>query len=150
LRRFEEIYATPPTHFDGHTHVDLCPNVFLSRSIPRGAKVRNTLDRFPVERSAGGFLRDLRQAVRSRRYASTRYLLHITHLRLDPSDLDPRLELARRVPVEVMGHPGFEAERRLLLSEEWGRAIAPLHLGSFADFDARPLSWSESFRLLPA
>ncbi|HEY2478693.1 MAG TPA: ChbG/HpnK family deacetylase [Solirubrobacterales bacterium] len=150
LRRYEEIYATPPTHFDGHTHVDLCPNVFLSPSIPRGAKLRNTLDRFPVERSAGGMLRDLRQAIRSRRFASTRYLLHITHLRLDPRDLDPRLALARQVPVEVMAHPGFAAERELLMSEEWGAAIAPLRLGSFADFDAGPLGWSESFRLLPA
>jgi predicted glycoside hydrolase/deacetylase ChbG (UPF0249 family) len=150
LRRYEEIYATPPTHFDGHTHVDLCPNVFLSRSIPRGAKLRNTLDRFPVERSAGGVLRDLRQAVRSRRFASTRYLLHLTHLRLDPANLDPRLDLARRVPVEVMGHPGFAAEREILMSDEFGKAIAPLRLGSFADFDSGPLSWRESFRLLPA
>jgi chitin disaccharide deacetylase len=149
-RRFAEIYATPPTHFDGHTHVDLCPNVFLSRAIPRGAKVRNTLDRFPVERSAGGVLRDLRQAVRSRRFASTRYLLHITHLRLDRGDLDPRLDLARQVPVEVMAHPGFAAEREILMSPEWAEATAPLRLGSFADFDAGPLGWRESFRLLPA
>jgi hypothetical protein len=150
VRRFAEIYATPPTHIDGHTHVDLCPNVFLSGSIPRGAKLRNTLDRFPVERSAGGLLRDLRQAVRSRRFASTRYLLHITHLRLDPADVDPRLALARQVPVEVMAHPGFEAERELLMSDEWAAAIDSLRLGSFADFDAGPLSWRESFRLLPA
>jgi chitin disaccharide deacetylase len=150
LHRYEEIYALPPTHFDGHTHVDLCPNVFLSRSIPRGAKVRNTLDRFPVERSAGGVLRDLRQALRSRRFASTRYLLHITHLGLEPGHVDRRLDLARRVPVEIMGHPGFEAERELLMSEEFGAAIAPLRLGSFADLDAAPLGWRESFRLLPA
>jgi predicted glycoside hydrolase/deacetylase ChbG (UPF0249 family) len=150
LRRYEEIYATPPTHFDGHTHVDLCPDVFLSRSIPRGAKLRNTLDRFPVDRSAGAMLRTLRQAVRSRRFASTRYLLHITHLRLDPGNLDPRLALAGQVPVEVMGHPGFAAERELLMSAEWGAAIAPHRLGSFADFDAGPLGWRESFRLLPA
>lgn len=150
LRRYEGIYATPPTHFDGHTHVDLCPNVFLSRSIPRPAKLRNTLDRFPVERTAGGVLRDLRQAVRSRRFASTRYLLHITHLRLDPGNVDPRLALARQVPVEVMAHPGFTAEREILMSPEWGEAIAPLRPGSFADFDAGPLSWRESFRLLPA
>jgi predicted glycoside hydrolase/deacetylase ChbG (UPF0249 family) len=149
-RRFAELYPTAPTHYDGHTHVDLCPNVFLSRSIPRGAKLRNTLDRFPVERSAGGVLRDLRQAVRSRRFASTRYLLHITHLRLDPGNVDERLDLARRVPVEIMGHPGFAAERELLMSDEFGRAIAPLRLGSFADFDAAPLGWRESFRLLPA
>jgi predicted glycoside hydrolase/deacetylase ChbG (UPF0249 family) len=150
LARYREIYATPPTHFDGHNHVDLCPNVFFSRSIPRGAKLRNTLNRFPVERSAPGLLRDLRQAVRSRRFASTRYLLHVTHLRLDPGDLDPRLALAKQVPVEVMAHPGFAGERDILMSAEWGAAIADQRLGSFADFDAAPLGWRESFRLLPA
>jgi len=150
LARFEAIYATPPTHFDGHNHVDLCPNVFLSRSISRGAKLRNTLDRFPVERSAGGVLRAARQAVRSRRFVSTRYLVHIKHLHLDPDNLDPRLDLARQVPVEVMAHPGFGAEREILESSEWSAAIAGRRLGSFADFDARPLGWRESFRLLPA
>jgi hypothetical protein len=66
VRRFAEIYATPPTHFDGHTHVDLCPNVFLSRAIPRAAKLRNTLDRFPVDGrgvarpTSGGALAPLR------------------------------------------------------------------------------------------
>jgi predicted glycoside hydrolase/deacetylase ChbG (UPF0249 family) len=150
LARFEVLYPTPPTHFDGHNHVDLCPNVFCSRSIPRGTKLRNTLNRFPVDRTAAGVLRDLRQAVRSRRFASTRYLLHITKLRLDPADLDPRLDLARQVPIEVMAHPGFAAERDILMSPEWGEAIAPLRLGSFADFDAAPLGWRESFRLLPA
>jgi predicted glycoside hydrolase/deacetylase ChbG (UPF0249 family) len=149
-QRFAELYAAAPTHYDGHTHVDLCPNVFLSRSIPRGAKLRNTLDRFPVERSVGGVLRDLRQAIRSRRFASTRYLLHITHLRLEPGNVDPRLGLASQVPVEIMAHPGFAAERELLMSAEFGAAIAPHRLGSFADFEAGPLSWRESFRLLPA
>src|SRR5262249_706431 len=149
-RRFAELYSTAPTHYDGHTHVDLCPNVFLSPAIPRGAKLRNTLDRFPVERSPGGVLRDLRQAVRSHRFPSTRYLLPITPLALDPGTVAERLGLARQVPVEIMAHPGFAAERELLMSDDFGRAIAPLRLGSFADFDSAPLGWRESFRLLPA
>ena len=147
LERFTELYGRAPTHFDGHNHVDLCPNVFLSRSIPDGSKLRNSLYRFPIERSAPALLRSARQAARSRRLASTRHLFHIRELSLDGGSADPRLALADRVPVEVMGHPGFEAENETLMSSAWGERLREHRLGSFADLDTRPLRWRDSFRL---
>jgi chitin disaccharide deacetylase len=134
IERFEALYGRPPTHFDGHNYVDVCPNVFLSGAIPGGSKMRNSLDRFPLERSAMGVLRSIRQALRSRRFASTRYLLHIAELHLPedgPADL--RLALAQRRSVEVMGHPDDERERAILMSAAWGRVLAEHRLGSFAD-----------------
>jgi hypothetical protein len=79
-------------------------------------------------------LRALRQAPRSRRFVSTRYLLHIAELRLrDDEPADPRLELAHRMPVEVMGHPDDAHEWEILISAAWGRVLGEHRLGSFAD-----------------
>lgn len=134
LERFEALYGGAPTHFDGHNYVDLCPNVFLSRSLPAGAAMRNSLDRYPLERSAMGAVRALRQRLRSRRLRSTRYLLHIAQLRLDEAETpDPRLRLARDAPVEVMGHPDDEAELAAFMSPAWERVMGEYRLGSFAD-----------------
>lgn len=134
LECFERLYGKPPTHFDGHNYVDLCPNVFLSRAIPRGSRMRNTLDRFPVERSPAALLRSARQALRSRRFRSTRYTLQIAHLSL-PADgpPDPRLRLADADPVEVISHPDDGHEREILMSDAWGQVLAEHRLGSFAD-----------------
>lgn len=133
LERFEALYGGAPTHFDGHNYVDVCPNVFLSAAIPAGSRMRNSLDCYPLERSAKGVLRALRQRLRSHRTRSTRYLLHIADLRLDEDAPDPRLELAHGAPVEVMGHPDDEAELAALMSPAWKRALAEHRLGSFAD-----------------
>jgi predicted glycoside hydrolase/deacetylase ChbG (UPF0249 family) len=139
LERFEELYGGPPTHFDGHNHVDVFPNVFLSRAIPKGSKLRNTLRRYPLERSAGAVLRSARQLLRSRRFVSTSYVLHIADLRLPDEGegaRDPNLERAASVPVEVMGHPDWGPERDIFMSPAWGRAMAEHRLGSFVDLDA--------------
>jgi predicted glycoside hydrolase/deacetylase ChbG (UPF0249 family) len=147
VERFEALYGGPPTHFDGHNYVDLCPNVFLSRSLPTGSKMRNSLDRYPLDRTPMGAVRTLRQALRARRFASTRFVLHIAELSLPD---DPRLALARSVPIEVMGHPDNPAERELFMSPAWGSCLADLQSGSFADLEPRRLGLRESFRRLPA
>lgn len=134
VERFEALYGRAPTHFDGHNYVDLCPNVFLSRAIPAGSVIRNSLDCYPLERSAKGVLRAFRQYLRTRRLRSTGYLLHIAELRLgDGEDPDPRLRLAHNTSVEVMGHLDDEAELALLMSPTWGRVLSEHKLGSFAD-----------------
>lgn len=132
---FEALYGRAPTHFDGHNYVDVCPNVFLSPSIRAGSKMRNSLDCYPLERSAKGVLRALRQGLRSRRLHSTRYLLHIAELRLGGGPPDPRLRLARSAPVEVMGHPDDETELAAFMSPAWERVLAEYRLGSFADLE---------------
>lgn len=150
IERFEALYARPPTHFDGHNYVDVCPNVFLSRSIPTGSKMRNSLNRFPLERTPMGAVRALRQGLRSKRFASTRYVLHIAELQLPSGGpMDPRLGLAETVPIEVMGHPDDKAEHDILMSSAWGECLDKFELGSFADLGTRRAGWGETFRRLP-
>jgi hypothetical protein len=137
VEEFQVLYGTMPTHFDGHNYVDLCPNLFLSRSIPKGSKVRNSLNRFPLERSPKAVLRSIRQALRSRRFVSTQYVLHIAELRIRAGEPpDPRLHLANNSPIEVMGHPDHEPERKIFMSAPWERVLADYRLGSFADLSA--------------
>jgi len=151
IERFEALYERAPTHFDGHNYVDVCPNVFLSRALPAGSRMRNSLNRFPLERTPMGVARTLRQGLRSKRFASTRYVLHVTELRLSSDGpLDPRLELARAVPIEVMGHPDDAAEHEILMSPRWGKCLDEFKLGSFADLGPRRAGWGETFRRLPA
>jgi chitin disaccharide deacetylase len=134
LERFEALYGGPPSHFDGHNYVDACPNVFLSRSIPAGSLIRNSLDCYPLVRSATGRLKGLRQRLRTRRLRSTGYLLHIAQLELgDDTGPDPRLRLAKRASVEVMAHPDDETELAALMSPAWERVLGEYKLGSFAD-----------------
>lgn len=150
IERFEATYGRAPTHFDGHNYVDVCPNVFRSRSLPLGSKMRNSLDRYPLQGTAMALARGLRQGLRSRRFASTRYVLHITELKLTPGGpMDPKLALAGTVPVEVMGHPDDRAEHDILMSPAWSECLDRFKLGSFADLGPERLSWRETFRRLP-
>jgi predicted glycoside hydrolase/deacetylase ChbG (UPF0249 family) len=130
LARFEALYGGPPTHFDGHNYVDVCPDVFLSSALPRGSKMRNSLDRYPLGKGAMAIARTVRQAARDRRFDSTRYVVHIADLDLPD---DPRLQLAAADPIEVITHPDHGPEMERLKSETWGRCLTRFRTGSFAD-----------------
>jgi predicted glycoside hydrolase/deacetylase ChbG (UPF0249 family) len=127
---FEALYGAPPDHFDGHNYVDTAPNVFLSRALPRGTKMRNTLGAYPLDRGAMAIARAARQKLRERRFGSTRHVLHISDLDLPD---DPRLALAAKVPVEVICHPDNPAEMERLMSDAWATCMARYPTGSFAD-----------------
>jgi YdjC-like protein len=141
VERFTALYGREPTHFDGHNHVDVCPNVFRSGSIPAGGVLRGSLGPFSVERSPAGLLRSARHALRPRRLRSTRYVLHIAKLSLpDAGPADPRLRLAHESSVEVIGHPDNPDELAALMSPAWERVLGEHRLGSFAELsDARGL-----------
>jgi predicted glycoside hydrolase/deacetylase ChbG (UPF0249 family) len=130
LERFEALYDGPPTHLDGHNYVDVCPNVFLSAALPKGSKMRNSLDRYPLGNGPMAVARTIRQAARDRRFDSTRYVVHIADLDLPD---DPRLQLAAGDPIEVVTHPDHAPEMERLKSETWGRCLERFQTGSFAD-----------------
>jgi chitin disaccharide deacetylase len=132
LERFEELYGRPPTHFDGHNYVDTTPNVFFSRALPRGAKMRNSLDRYPLDTGPGAMAREVRQRLRRSRFRSTRYVLHISDLDLPD---DPRLAFATTNSIEVICHPDNPPEMEKLMSDEWATCLERLRTGSFADLD---------------
>jgi chitin disaccharide deacetylase len=138
LQRFEQLYGRPPTHVDGHQHVHLSPNVVLSRAIPRGTLLRNSVDHYPLGRSAGTAARALRQRAILSRFRSTDRLFDIT-------EVDPRKLGSDRAngwlpvaggAVEVMCHPGFAHEFDTLMSDEWEEVLGRCRLGSFADLRA--------------
>jgi predicted glycoside hydrolase/deacetylase ChbG (UPF0249 family) len=132
LGRFRELYGREPTHFDGHRHVQVCPNVFLSSALPRGATLRTTLDLPPLKRSPGALARSLRQRAIAARFRSTDFFFDIrgVHPSVDPHD---RLSLARAATVEVMAHPGMPVELEMLGADEWAAALARVRLGSYED-----------------
>jgi predicted glycoside hydrolase/deacetylase ChbG (UPF0249 family) len=138
FQRFQELYGKPPTHVDGHQHVHLSPNVFLTGAIPRGMRMRNTLHRDPVRRLSLGVARTIRQRAISARFCTTDHLFDINDVdprRLAPGQASPWLRFADSAAVEVMAHPGFPHEFDCLMSSEWEKALAGRRLGSFAELD---------------
>ena len=133
LDAFESAYGRAPTHLDGHNHVHLCPNVLLSRSARRVTAVRTAHSR--GARSPASLARALRRRAIRRRFRSTDALfaLSAVHPALGGEGLQRTLELTRHASVELMVHPSRAEEYELLLSDAWGRAIAGVPLGSFAD-----------------
>lgn len=133
LERFRELFEAEPTHVDGHNHVQVCPNVALSRVL-RGMKMRNAHWSWPAVRSAMGRARAARRALTARSHLTTRYFLDVSELhRMPPEALAGRVGLSRETSVEVMCHPGFDHELEALRSDAWGEAIAPLPLGSYRE-----------------
>lgn len=129
LRRFRELAGREPTHFDGHNHVHLCPEVALA--LPAGVKVRTALG----IRAGGmrGRLLRARQRLTLRDRVTTRHFLNITGLHPEFVAGGPRslLGLAAETSVEVMAHPGFGHEHALLMAPAWRQWTEGLPVGSY-------------------
>lgn len=133
LERFHRLYGHPPTHFDGHHHIHMCPNVFLSSTIPPGSKARRTSYR---GRAFGAQMIDAaripvirRRLLTPAHYFSLRWLVP----ELGGSGAADKLREAARSSVEVMAHPGVDDERATLLSDPWHEILRDMPLASFAD-----------------
>jgi predicted glycoside hydrolase/deacetylase ChbG (UPF0249 family) len=135
LERFEQIFGGPPTHVDGHMHVQVCPNIGLSSAIPAGMKMRNSLGMPPLASGPMARLTALRQRIVLRDRLSTGYFLNITDLHPEflEGGVRKRLGLAAQTSVELMAHPGFCHEYTMLMAPEWEEWTAGLRLGSYRD-----------------
>jgi chitin disaccharide deacetylase len=136
MAEFRTLYGREPTHVDGHQHVHLSPNLFLARTLTSGIRMRNTLERYPLDRSLRGRLRALKQRAISRRFRSTDYIFDLPDVdtRRDRfGQAAKRLALSEEASVEVICHPGFPHEYECLMSPEWGLALRGRPLGSFGD-----------------
>ena len=136
VRRFRELYGREPTHVDGETHVHTWPNVLASRALKAGTRVRLSWTHERGQKP--GWKRLVRWTTNSyirRRFVTTTYFVSIREI--DPAfggqGIERWLDMARRVPVEVMVHPGWEDERAYLLSAGWKRLVEGHRLGSYAD-----------------
>ena len=143
LEQFRDLYEREPTHIDSHHHVHVCPDVFLSRALPRGSRVRQTLSPSP---SAARGLKTL--AGRAKHRTLGRRFLTTSRLwvarELSPADgavaIATAVAFARAEAVEIVAHPSFEGELRVLRSEAWRQALAGAPLGSYSKLLGGPRS----------
>lgn len=130
---FLRLYRKMPTHIDGHHHMHLCANMLTQQLIPRGFKTRRGFSFFQGEKT---YLKRLyRSLVDSwwlRRHVSTDYFFDIRPLG-DRSHIRHILDLAQESLVEVMFHPQRPDEYAFAMSEEYGRLLHGVELGSYRD-----------------
>lgn len=132
LERFRALYASEPTHVDGHEHAHLLANVLLARTLPSGTKLRTSAQ--PGGGGAGGIARRARSRVIAARFCTPDHFFAVRGLvpELGGGGIEGALDLSSRASVEVMVHPGAADELALLRSERWSRLLAGRPLGSFA------------------
>lgn len=140
LEEFRERYGREPTHVDSHHHVHVCPDVFLSRALARGTKVRQVLSLAPGVQRGGargrvkGFARVAKQRQLARRFHTTERFWCAGEL----SDGDGAVPIARAAAyaathtIEIMVHPSFASDLVVLRSGPWLRALHAAPLGSYA------------------
>jgi chitin disaccharide deacetylase len=135
LEEFHERYEREPTHMDSHHHVHVCPDVFLSRALARGTRVRQALSFAPgAGRGVAGLARAAKQRALARRFTTTERFWCAGEL----SDGDGAVAIADAVAraanhtIEIMVHPSFESDIVVLRSGPWLRALHEAPLGSYA------------------
>lgn len=135
LQAFAESGGPVVRHADGHQHVQVCPTVLLSRSLAPLVTLRRAQSFPDVRRSiAKRAYRGAVNFVVRRRFRSVPFLsLRDLHPALGGAGLDRLAVLAHRTDIEVMVHPAWEDERRVLLSAEWLQMLAGLPTGTHDD-----------------
>jgi predicted glycoside hydrolase/deacetylase ChbG (UPF0249 family) len=132
---FADQYGGSPAHADGHEHIQVCPTVLSTRALGRLASVR-AAHSFPPGRSS--FPKRLHRFALNRvvrwRFGEVRFLsLRDLHPDLGGSGLERELDAAGSDHVELMVHPAWDEERRVLLSAGWREILSGVELGSRAD-----------------
>jgi chitin disaccharide deacetylase len=137
LEAFAEEYGRAPLHGDGHQHIQVCPTVLATGSLGRLESLR-AAHSFPPGRSS--YAKRMHRAainwIVRRRFRSIRFLsLRDLHPKLGGEGLERELTLVaeQKCDVELMVHPAWDDERRILLSAEWRQALQGIALGSYAD-----------------
>jgi len=129
---FARLLGRPPSHIDGHHHMHLCANVLLGKLIPAGMKTRRNFSFWPGEKSfLNRTYRGLVDRWLNRRYRLTDYFFDLTQC-IEQRQLDRIVALAKSNNVELMTHPVVQAESKYLLSDEFGRMLQELKIGSYA------------------
>jgi len=131
LDRFRALTGGEPTHFDGHNHVHLCPNV--ATALPDGVKVRTALG--IRNRGRRGAVLRARQRLTLGDRLTTRNFLNITALHPDFVEGGPTALLGQAAAssVEVMAHPGFGHELTMVMADDWAKWTSGLRIGSYRD-----------------
>jgi predicted glycoside hydrolase/deacetylase ChbG (UPF0249 family) len=135
LAEFARLFGKPPSHIDGHHHMQLCANVLFSRLFPPGTKMRRNFSFSPGEKSIVN--RTYRAAVDAwltYNYVVTDYFFDLSQC-LNGNKIQSVVALAHASNVELMTHPVVEREAEYLRSDEFGSLLHGLTLGSYVDLD---------------
>jgi predicted glycoside hydrolase/deacetylase ChbG (UPF0249 family) len=119
---FRRLYGAPPTHVDGHTHVQLAPNVLLSAALADVARMRPALDRRGVLLALP---RAARRIMLERRFATTDHCF-------DFADRERAVTFANGGSLELVTHPALR-DLEALRSHRWRELVAGLPTGSYSD-----------------
>ena len=142
IEEFWERYGCEPTHLDSHHHVHVCFDVFLSRAMTPGRRVRQTLSRAPSggRRGPPDLARRVKHELLARRFVTTARFWQARELHGGGGavPIADAAACARERPVEVMVHPSFQAELAVLRSDAWLGALARAPLGPYSLLPARP------------
>lgn len=136
LAAFADEHGRPPGHADGHEHIQACPTVFSTPSL-RSVRSLRAAHSFPPGGSS--LPKRLHRAgvnwLIGRRFKAVRFLsLRDLHPELGGSGIERELAAAAAGrDVELMVHPAWSDERRVLLSASWRQSLAELELGSQED-----------------
>ncbi len=131
LEEFHRLYGRAPTHVDSHHHVHVCPDVFLSRAMAPGLRVRQTLSP-PPGAGPGNPARRLKHGVLAWRFITTdRFWRARETSGAGSVPIATAVEHARREPVEVMVHPSFPDELEALRSEAWLKCMREAPLAAY-------------------
>ncbi len=133
LQCFRDLYGREPTHLDGHNHVHLGPTVLMA--LPPGLPVRTAAHPRGRHTLAGDALRAVRRTLIGRRHPCCERFASVDALARssDPETIRRLVDLAAGHTVELMAHPDREHTWRLLMSEQWARALEDRRTGSYAD-----------------
>jgi chitin disaccharide deacetylase len=133
LEEFQRLYGAAPTHVDSHHHVHVCPDVFLSRALEHGIRVRQTLSPLPAAHGPATLPSRLKHRLLCRRFTTTSHFWGARELTGSDGSIPigAAVQLARADTVEIMVHPSFPAETEVLLSKRWLDAIGPARPGPY-------------------
>lgn len=132
LDEFRKLYGKEPTHIDSHHHVHVCPDVFLSRALTSGLRMRQTLSVSPIE-GRDNLARRAKHELLSRRFVTTDRFWRVRELceQDDAVPLATALDHAAVLSIEMMVHPSFPNEYAVLSSEAWLESLADAPLASY-------------------
>jgi predicted glycoside hydrolase/deacetylase ChbG (UPF0249 family) len=132
IEEFTRLFARPPSHIDGHHHMHLCANLFLSNLIPPGSKIRRNFSFWPGEKSSlNRAYRSLVDRWLARRYRLTDYFFDLTQS-IRGKKMDRVVASAESSKVELMTHPILQLESEYLMSDEFQAILQRLDVGSYA------------------
>jgi chitin disaccharide deacetylase len=115
---FCHLYGAEPPWLDGHHHMHLCMNMLLGVRMPPGLKVRRN---FTFHNGEKGRVNLVYRRIVDR-WLTSRYTCSDAFFSAAPLGVERMrniVHLSQSADVELMVHPGLEAERAFLMSDDW-------------------------------